>query len=76
MEGLLHGYPDETVSLVLNKAQKGLGVEVDEVQKQLPHRSPVPVQLPGRTGARPARVRTALCSLTMPEYSTGMSQPP
>ncbi len=25
--------PDETVSLVLNKAQKGLGVEVDEVQR-------------------------------------------
>ena len=25
--------PDETISLVLNKAQKGLGVEVDEVQR-------------------------------------------
>ena len=25
---------------------------------------------------RPARVRTAMCSSVMPEYSTGMSQPP
>src|SRR5262245_33751553 len=28
------------------------------------------------TSNRPARVRTARCSSTMPEYSTGMSQPP
>src|SRR5690349_8788889 len=28
------------------------------------------------TSKRPARVRTARCSLDVPEYSTGMSQPP
>ena len=28
------------------------------------------------TSNRPALVRTARCSLTMPEYSTGMSHPP
>ena len=28
------------------------------------------------TSNSPARVRTAMCSSTMPEYSTGMSQPP
>src|SRR5438093_5641462 len=28
------------------------------------------------TSKRPARVRTAMCSWTMPEYSTGMSHPP
>ena len=27
------------------------------------------------TSNRPARVRTAMCSSAMPEYSTGMSQP-
>ena len=28
------------------------------------------------TSNSPARVRTAMCSSVMPEYSTGMSQPP
>ena len=28
------------------------------------------------TSNSPARVRTAMCSSTMPEYSTGMSHPP